>query len=150
MINQNICNICGANYEYRNGRWFCPACGAYKQEELSNEEVTLLYNAAQKLRVQEFEDAEELYLDIIQKYPKQHEAYWGYVCSRYGIKTEEDFNGKWIPTCCFPFIESFLDDKDFKKAVEFAPAPMKAWYKGQAEYTKIQQRTLGSVVSKLY
>ena len=26
-MNQNICNICGANYEYRNGRWKCPACG---------------------------------------------------------------------------------------------------------------------------
>ena len=45
-MSQNICNICGANYEYRNGRWVCPACGAYKQEELSNEEVTLLYEVS--------------------------------------------------------------------------------------------------------
>ena len=137
----NICNICGANYEYINGKWKCPACGAYKQEELSNEEATLLYNAAQKLRVQEFEDAEELYLDIIQKYPKQHEAYWGYVCSRYGIKTEEDIDGKWIPTCCFPFIESFLDDKDFKKAVEYAPVDIANWYKEQADYIERVRKT---------
>ena len=133
-MSQNICNICGANYEYRNGRWVCPACGAYKQEELSNEEVTLLYNAAQKLRVQEFDDAEELYLDIIQKYPKQHEAYWGCVCSRYGIKVEEDFDGRRIPTCCYPSIESFTKDKLFKKAVEYAPPEMSAWYKEQAVY----------------
>ncbi len=137
----NICNICGANYEYINGKWKCPACGAYKQEELSNEEATLLYNAAQKLRVQEFDDAEELYLDIIQKYPKQHEAYWGYVCSRYGIKTEEDVDGKWIPTCCFPFIESFLDDKDFKKAVEYAPTDIAKWYKEQADYIERVRKT---------
>ncbi len=133
-MSQNICNICGANYEYRGGRWICPACGAYKSEELSNEEVTLLYNAAQKLRVQEFDDAEELYLDIIQKYSKQHEAYWGCVCSRYGIKVEEDIDGRRIPTCCFPSIESFLEDKDFKKAIELAPRDMKEWYQEQAGY----------------
>ena len=133
-MSQNICNICGANYEYRNGRWKCPACGAFKAEELSNEEVTLLYNAAQKLRVQDFIGAEELYLDITHKYPKQHEAYWGYVCARYGIKHETDFDGKAIPTCCNPTIESFSDDKDFRKAVELAPAYIAEWYKGQAAY----------------
>ena len=75
-MNQNICNICGANYEYRNGRWFCPACGAYKQEELSNEEVTLLYNAAQKLRMSDFDEAEKEYADIIEKFPKNANGYW--------------------------------------------------------------------------
>ena len=112
-MNQSICNICGANYEYRNGRWKCPACGAFKAEELSNEEATLLYNAAQKLRVQEFDVAEELYSDIINKYPKQHEAYWGYVCAKYGIKYEVDFDGRKIPTCCYTTIESFTDDIDY-------------------------------------
>ena len=134
MSNTNICNICGANYEYIGGRWKCPACGAYKAEELSNEEVTLLYNAAQKLRVQDFIGAEELFYDIIQKYPKQHEAYWGCVCARYGIKHEIDFDGKAIPTCCNPTIESFGDDEHFKKAVELAPVHIAEWYKEQAAY----------------
>lgn len=133
-MNQNQCNSCGAYFEYRNGKWICPACDAIKPEEISNEEVTLLYNAAQKLRVQEFDDAEEAYLDIIQKYPKQHEAYWGYVCSHYGIKMEEDFDGKCVPTCCFPSIDSFLKDKNYKKALEYATEDTKAWYKEKAEY----------------
>ena len=64
-MSQNICNICGANYEYRNGRWVCPACGAYKQEELSNEEVTLLYNAAQKLRLCDFDEAEKAVVFVV-------------------------------------------------------------------------------------
>ena len=133
-MNQNICNICGANYEYRNGRWKCPACGAYKAEELSNEEFTLLSNAAQKLRVQEFGVAEELYADIINKYPEQHEAYWGYVCAKYGIKYEVDFDGRKIPTCCYTTIESFIDDADYKKAVKYAPSEVATWYKLQADY----------------
>lgn len=133
-MSRNQCNICGALYQYVAGRWKCPGCGAYKPEELSNEEETLLYNAATRLRVQDFIEAEELYFDIIQKYPKQHEAYWGYVCSRYGVKLEVDFDGKQIPTCCFPSIESFTKDKYFKKAVECAPSEMATWYKEQASY----------------
>ena len=133
-MSQNQCNICGANYEYVAGRWKCPACGAFKAEELSNEEVTLLYNAAQKLRVQEFDVAEELYSDIINNYPQQHEAYWGYVCSKYGIKYEVDFDGRKIPTSCYTTIESFIDDADYKKAVKYAPSEIATWYKSQADY----------------
>ena len=44
-MNQNLCNNCGGEYEYRHGRWVCRSCGAYKPEEISNEEVTLLYTA---------------------------------------------------------------------------------------------------------
>ena len=83
---QNICNICGANYEYKNGKWVCPACGAYKPEELSNEEVTLLYNASQKIRLALFDDAEEQYKDILSKYPNNPDGYWGLVLAKYGIK----------------------------------------------------------------
>ena len=42
-MSANICNICGANLIYKDGKWVCPACGAFKTEEISNAEVTLLY-----------------------------------------------------------------------------------------------------------
>ena len=99
MATQNICNICGAEYEYRDGRWRCPACGACKPEEISNEEETLLYNAAQKLRLSAFDDAEELYRDITVQYPKNSRGYWGLVLAKYGIKYEKDYDGKMIPSC---------------------------------------------------
>ena len=133
-MSHNICNICGANYEYRNGRWVCPACGAYKQEELSNEEATLLYNAAQKLRLCDFDEAEKAYTDIIEKYPKNPNGYWGRLMSRYGIKYEEDFDGKRIPTCYAASIESVLSDKDYLTAVELADDDTKEYYRKQAEY----------------
>ena len=110
MSSQNICNICGANFEYRNGRWICPACGAYKAEELSNEEVTLLYSAAQKLRFSDFDEAEKSYTDIIEKYPQNPNGYWGRLLSKYGIKYEEDFDGRKIPTCYATSIESITLD----------------------------------------
>ncbi len=133
-MKQNVCNICGANYEYRNGRWVCPACGAYKTEELSNEEVTLLYTAAQKLRIGDFSEAENEYSDIVSKYPKNSSGYWGRLLSRYGIKYEEDFDGRKIPTCYATSIESVLHDKDYLKALELADKDSKKYYTEQAGY----------------
>ena len=122
MSTQSVCNICGANYEYRNGRWKCPACGAFKAEELSSEEATLLYNAAQKLRLSNFSEAEEAYSDIIEKYPRNANAYWGRLLAKYGIKYEEDFDGRKIPTCYAASIESVVADSDYLNAIEFAYA----------------------------
>ena len=133
-MNQNICSICGANYEYRNGRWICPACGAYKIEELSGEEVTLLYNAAQKLRFSDFDEAEKAYADIIEKYPQNPEGYWGRLLSKYGIKYEEDFDGRKIPTCYATSIESVMSDRDYAKAISLADEDTKAYYQKQADY----------------
>lgn len=116
-MSANICNICGANLIYKDGKWVCPACGAFKTEEISNEEVTLLYNGAQKLRLANFDDAEEAYRDIIAKYPENSEAHWGLVLSKYGIKYEDDYDGKKLPTCYATSIESVLTDKDYLDAV---------------------------------
>ena len=73
-MNPNICNNCGGDYEYRHGRWICRSCGSYKPEELSNEEVTLLYTAFQKLRLAEFYEAELEFDDIIYKYSENPNA----------------------------------------------------------------------------
>ena len=129
---QNICNICGANYEYKNGRWICPACGAYKPEELSNEEVTLLYNASQKIRLALFDDAEEQYKDIVAKYPDNPDGYWGLVLAKYGIKYEQDYDGKMIPSCYAASYESVLTDKNYLKAIELADKDNKKYYEEQA------------------
>ena len=132
MTQNNICNICGANYEYKNGRWICPACGAYKPEELSNEEVTLLYNASQKLRLCDFDEAEKLYSDIVEKYPANPDGYWGLVLAKYGIKYEKDYDGKMIPTCYAASYESVSSDKNYQKALELADKNNRKYYEAQA------------------
>lgn len=133
-MNPNICNNCGGDYEYRNGRWICRACGSYKPEELSNEEVTLLYTASQKLRLADFDEAEQAFDDIIQKYPQNPNGYWGRLMSKYGIKYEEDFDGRRIPTCYATSIESVTSDPDYLAALEYADAENRAYYQNQAEY----------------
>ena len=135
-MRQNICNICGANYEYRDGKWRCPACGAYKPEEVSGEEETLLYSAAQKLRLSAFDDAEEMYRDIVAQYPKNSRGYWGLVLAKYGIKYEKDCDGKtvkMIPSCYAASYERILDDENYKKALQYADKDNRAFYEEQAK-----------------
>ena len=132
-MTNNVCNICGANYVFKNGRWVCPACGAFKPEELSNEEVTLLYNAQQQLRLADFDEAESLYRDIIEKYPSNHEGYWGLVLAKYGIKYEQDYNGKMIPTCYAASYESVLRDKNYLRALELCDGDERRYLEEQAD-----------------
>ena len=129
----SICGICGANYEYKNGKWFCPACGAYRAEELSGEEVTLLYNAAQALRLNSFDMAEDLYADIIRRYPQNSLGYWGFVLAKYGIKYEIDSNGNSIPSCYNSTYGDFRQEPYFQKAVALAESETAHYYTAQAE-----------------
>ena len=133
-MNQNLCNNCGGEYEYRNGRWVCRACGAFKPEEISNEEVTLLYTAYQNLRLAKFSESEQEFDDIIEKYPQNPNGYWGRLMARYGIKYERDFDGRMIPTCYAASIESLLSASDYKKALQYADKDTRAYYREQAEY----------------
>ena len=139
-MNLNICNNCGGDYTYKHGRWVCRSCGSYKPEELSNEETTLLYTAYQKLRLAEFDEAEQAFDDILEKYSKNPSAYWGRLMARYGIKYEEDFDGRMIPTCYATSIQSVTGDGDYRKACEYADAENRAYYEKQAEYMERVRR----------
>jgi len=133
-MNLNICNNCGGDYDYRHGRWVCRACGSFKPEELSNEEVTLLYTAFQKLRLANFDEAELEFDDIIEKYPENPNGYWGRLLSKYGIKYEQDFDGRMIPTCYATSIKSIIDTDDYKQAMRYADEDNRVYYQRQAEY----------------
>ena len=147
-VNLNICNNCGGEYVYRNGRWVCSSCGSYKPEMISNEEMTLLYTAFQKLRLAEFDEAEPEFDDIIRKYPQNHNAYWGRLMAKYGIKYEQDFDGRIIPTCYAASIESILTSSDYRNALQYADEESRAYYRQQAEYIERVRREWIAKASK--
>ena len=130
----NICNHCGGAYEYRGGRWVCRWCGSYKQEEISSEEEVLLHTAYQKLRLTEFAEAEAAFDDFIPQYPENPSGYWGRLMAKYGIKYEQDFDGRMVPTCYAASIGSVTSASDYQKALQYADAENRAYYKSQAEY----------------
>lgn len=132
MAGINQCPNCGGNYYNKGGIWVCECCGAPRPELLNNEEQFSLLSAAKELRASNFETAEELYLDFISRYPKNHAGYWGLVLTQYGIRYEDDYNGKRIPTCNATSINSFLEDKNYLKAVSLAPQEVADFYIEQA------------------
>lgn len=132
MIDKNICNICGGNYVPKNGRWICEACGAFKPEEINNEELTLIYRAEEEIRCTNFEDAEDTFSHVIELYPDDSEGYWGYLRAHYGIKYERDYNGKTIPSCYNACYESFLQHPYYQKALQKANSKQKIYYEREA------------------
>ena len=133
-MNQNICYNCGGEFAEQNGKTVCRYCGTVKPENISNEEVTLLYNAYQRLRLADFSDAEQQFDDIIHRHPHNAQGYWGRLLARYGIKYEDDYNGTKIPTCYAASIESVQEAYDYKKALELADADNRAVYEKHAGY----------------
>ena len=139
MGNMNICNTCGASLINRDGRWVCPACGTYAPEEITNEELTLLYNANMLLRTLDFDGAENAFTDLIERYPKNSAGYWGRLRARFGIKYERDYNERNLPTC-YAEVNSVLNDRDYLKAIQCADSTTKEVYRKQAaEIEKIRE-----------
>ena len=133
-MNQNICYNCGGEFVNRGGKLVCLYCGTVKPENISGEELTLLYTAFQRLRIADFSDAEQEFDDIIRRHPCNAQAYWGRLLARYGIKYEDDYDGTKIPSCYAASIESVFDASDYKKALELADADNRAVFREHAEY----------------
>ena len=130
----NICYHCGGEFRELRDRMVCQSCGAYKPKEITSEEASLLYSAFQKLRLAEFEEAEQAFDDILNRYPGNAQGYWGRLLSRHGIKYESDHDGKRIPTCYAPTIESIFDASDYAKAMEYADEESAEVFRAHAEY----------------
>jgi len=129
-MSANICNICGANYKFEDGLWICPACDHIKDDGLTNEETVILTNAYQKLRLGNFSESEELFLDIIDKYPKISDAYWGLFLARNYIKYDKHLDEK-----AFPF---FLKIDSELVSIEYVESAINCASKRKREYYQNQ------------
>ena len=133
MADTNICPNCGSPYSLdKAGNLVCRFCGYVKPKAPTSEEESLLYAAAQALRLASFEEAEEMYQDIVERFKKCAEAYWGLTLCQYGIKFEDDYDGKKIPTCYATQYESFLENPNYKKAISYASEEQKAFFENTA------------------
>ncbi len=129
-----------SEFSERNGHLYCMYCGSKYRQRPEDQEI-LLSMAYRELRFMNFLDAENAFEDIISRHPDLPEAYWGCVCARYGIKFEQDYTGKQIPTCCLPAIESILEDHHYQKALELSDEETAAWYSKQGEYLERVRKT---------
>ncbi len=130
---------------------YCAFCGnRYTEPQVRTERQQMMLEMAYKeLREMNFIEAENAFEDIIALHPDLSEAYWGCLSARCGLKFEEDYNGKKIPTCCLPSMHCIMEDSLYKKAVELADPETAAQYRETAEYVERVRQTWIEHASKL-
>ena len=141
------CACCGAPVETDEGQELvkCGYCGSLNSIPKSIKKRRNMYEKANELRMQmEFAAAINAYEKILYLEEKEPEAYWGIVLSRYGIEYVKDAHtGEMIPTCHKAAYTSFLEDKDYKKALEYAsPEKRLLWQKEGQKIDSILQNVL--------
>ena len=139
-MNGNTCYHCGGSLYERGGRLVCAYCGSIVPENITSEEATLLMVAFQRLRHADFADAEQDFEDIIRRHPQNAQGYWGHLLARYGIKYEQDYDGRMIPTCYAASIERVQNAEDYKNALRYADEENRAVFKEHAEYIERVRR----------
>lgn len=86
-------------------------------------------------RARKFDDALEEFATIVKDNPKDAQAHWDMMLSRYGINYEKDFRtGQYIPTCDRLNQISVYEDPDYKAAIRCAAGKDKTYYQEQAEH----------------
>lgn len=117
------CKMCGGDIQAIEGATHgsCDSCGTTSTLPRANEErIVNLFNRANHFRRQnEFDKALATYDNILEEDPKNAEAHWGVVISRYGIEYVQDpKTGKRLPTCHRVQPTSILSDIDYLAAIE--------------------------------
>lgn len=108
-----------------------------KKQRLMDEAAELRYSCL-------FDRAMQRYESIIQEFPKEADAYWGYVLCLYGVEFQDDARtGKRLPTLHRISKRSILQDPYFQKAVEYAnPVDASDYKRITAELEHIRLRFL--------
>lgn len=119
------CKYCGNALHPQEGQTMI-TCGRCDRQ-------TVIFTADEKKKQRLLEDAADLrmrclfdrakskYENVIQEYPKEGEAYWGYVLCNYGVEFQLDSRtGKYLPTLHRISQRSVLQDPYYQKALENA------------------------------
>ena len=127
------CNNCGSHslikiseFEYQ-----CEHCGLTNYLEGASKELieinSLILHAYEALKREDFTTADEMFSDILSKYPNNYEALWGSIASRYGIVFVNE-NDKIFPTFHDILDVSFVNETRFQDFIKKVPNNKKNVY----------------------
>lgn len=104
----------------------------------SSEIISLLNNANTLRNKGDFDDAYDIYSQVVKKDDNNPEGYWGLFLCEYGIMHVEDTKTKkYVPTCNRASVVSVFEDENYKKAIELAGEFQKDDLKQNAENLEI-------------
>ena len=127
------CKICGGNMDVSVDQTIghCQYCGSTMTlPKIDDERRTDLFNRGNYFRrIGEFDKAIEEFEHILFEDPNDAEAHWCCAISRYGIEYVEDKHTlEWYPTCHRLSYDNFLEDYDYRKALELSDSITKRQY----------------------
>lgn len=142
------CKYCGNSLHPEEGQTMvtCERCDEVTRiYTVDNEKKYRMMTEAAELRLHcLFDRAKRRYEAVIEEYPEEGEAYWGYVLCAYGIEFQQDVrSGKYLPTLHRISQKSILQDLYYQKALEYAnPIDAQDYRRIASELDRIRKRFL--------
>lgn len=133
------CKSCGENIPVDSNETSvtCPCCGNnydVPMDEKKEQYLNLYSRADDAWAHNDFEEASELYQQILNGDNTQAEAHFGLVLCKYGITYETDqITHKKMPTCNRINRDSILDDKHYAAAIKYASKEAAASFQKRAQ-----------------
>lgn len=117
------CKMCGGDIVLSEDKTFgfCEYCGSgMTLPRVDSEQRAAVFNRGNYFRrIGEFDKALAVYEKIVSEDEQDAEAHWCCALCRFGIEYVEDPNTmEWFPTCHRVSFDRFLEDVDYKAAVE--------------------------------
>jgi len=119
------CKNCGGSLQLSEDRTIgtCDFCGSTMTfPKVDDEQRAAMFNRGNHFRrIGEFDKALQIYEQIVRDSEQDAEAHWCCALCRFGIEYVEDpATYEWLPTCHRASFDSFLEDVDYKAALEYS------------------------------
>ena len=144
------CKMCGGDIELTADKTFgtCEFCGSTMTlPKIDDDQRAAAFNRGNHFRrIGEFDKALSVYERIVREDDTDAEAHWCCALCRFGIEYVEDpATFEWLPTCHRASFDSFLEDVDYKAAVEYSDGITKRQYmKDGAKIAEVQRGILAT------
>ena len=129
----------------------CEYCGSTMTlPKVDDDQRAAAFNRGNHFRrIGEFDKALSVYEGIVREDENDAEAHWCCALCRFGIEYVKDpASGEYLPTCHRASFDSFLEDVDYKAALEHADVVSRAQYQKDAEKIAQVQRGILSISQK--
>ena len=141
------CKMCGASLEVSENQTIatCDYCGTKQTLPKLNDDLKAqMYDRANHFRRNnDFDKAESIYEQILEKDNTDAEVYWSLVLCRYGVEYVEDpQTHKRIPTVNRTQFTSIFDDEDYKSAIKYADSNQRTLYEQEAKMINDIQKNI--------
>ncbi len=144
------CKMCGGDIELAADKTFgtCEFCGCSMTfPKVDDDQRAAAFNRGNHFRrIGEFDKALAVYERIVREDDTDAEAHWCCALCRFGIEYVEDpATYEWLPTCHRASFDSFLEDVDYKAAVEYSDGITRRQYqKDGAKIAEVQRGILAT------